>query len=458
MDGRPFGASGNFSAGGANLSGGGEGGMLVAPVREGIRVRSQEPATVLDGTVDLERDRVLVERCQSGDGAAFEELYHRYHRRLFHFCLRRLHESHEAEDAVQEAFTRAWRALPGFAGDRRFYPWLTVIAGNICTDVLRRRSRLTPTDDVPRSHADIESHDIDEALMTQVDTDMAARALQNLSDRHQRVLRLREASGWSTQRIAEYEGVAVPAAETLLWRARQALKREFAALADTGARLGIGLGVGLVALKRLVGRSVARVAAGIAGHIPVLQPESLGRPVALAASVVLAVGAVGGAILITAPGSSHPASVAMPPAARSLRGAATSPRSGTVRSDSRTGTSGPSGAPGASSTAAPAIQPASTSSGSGGADSPGGAGTSVLPAASVPGPVSGLPSTVTSLPLTVASLPATVSSLPSTVTSMVGSAVTQVTGAAHPVVSGTTTVLTRLLTGLGALGSTTLSR
>ena len=172
------------------------------------------------------RDRQLVERCQAGDRRAFEELYHRYQRRLFHFCLRRLHEPHESEDAVQEAFTRAWRALPGFAGDRRFYPWLTVIAGNICTDILRRRSRTTPVDEVPQPVVDVDSVDVDDRLMRSVDAGMATEALGKLSERHRRVLQLREGSGWSTQQIAEHEGVAVPAMETLLWRARQALKRE----------------------------------------------------------------------------------------------------------------------------------------------------------------------------------------------------------------------------------------
>ena len=108
----------------------------------------EEELTSLCDDVDLERDRALVERCQAGDAAAFGNLYARYYERLLRFCLRRLNDRHEAEDAAQEAFARAWKALPRFAGERRFYPWLTVIAGNICTDMLRRRSRSTPTDDM----------------------------------------------------------------------------------------------------------------------------------------------------------------------------------------------------------------------------------------------------------------------------------------------------------------------
>jgi RNA polymerase sigma-70 factor (ECF subfamily) len=264
----------------------------------------------LDGTVDLARDRDLVERCQGGDRTAFEELYHRYHRRLFHFCLRRLHEPYEAEDAVQEAFTKAWRALPRFAGERRFYPWLTVIAGNVCTDILRRRSRLTPVDDVPLPLVDVDSHDVDELVLREVDTAMVVQALGRLSDRHQRVLQLREGSGWTTRQIAEHEGVAVPAMETLLWRARQALKREFAALAETGGRLGIALGLGAVALRRFAYRTTARVA----DRVPVLQ--SVRGPGVLAASLVVVASGVAAGVATS--GGAGPADrVAMPPAAAS---------------------------------------------------------------------------------------------------------------------------------------------
>ncbi len=211
---------------------------------------------------------------------------------------------------MQEAFTKAWRALPRFAGERRFYPWLTVIAGNVCTDILRRRSRLTPVDDVPLPLVDVDSRDIDELVLREVDTAMVVQALGRLSDRHQRVLQLREGSGWTTRQIAEHEGVAVPAMETLLWRARQALKREFAALAETGGRLGIALGLGAVALRRFAYRTTARVA----DRVPVLQ--SVRGPGVLAASLVVVASGVAAGVATS--GGAGPADrVAMPPAAAS---------------------------------------------------------------------------------------------------------------------------------------------
>ena len=220
----------------------------------------QEEFTSLCDDVDLDRDRALVERCQAGDSAAFGNLYARYYERLLRFCMRRLNDRHESEDAAQEAFARAWKALPRFAGERRFYPWLTVIAGNICTDMLRRRSRSTPTDDLELSvHQPIgvgTNETSEERVIAAVDGELVNKALDRLSVRHRHVLAMREGSGWTYQQIADHEGVEIGTIETLLWRARQALKREFTVLSDSkGALAGFLVGAGA-----LVRRGALRVA------------------------------------------------------------------------------------------------------------------------------------------------------------------------------------------------------
>jgi RNA polymerase sigma factor (sigma-70 family) len=220
----------------------------------------QEELTSLCDDVDLERDRVLVERCQGGDSAAFGNLYARYYERLLRFCLRRLNDRHEAEDAAQEAFARAWKALPRFAGERRFYPWLTVIAGNICTDMLRRRSRSTPTEDMEltaQHPVGVVGEDTSEELvLAAVDGELVNRALGRLSTRHRHVLAMREESGWTYQQIADHEGVEIGTIETLLWRARQALKREFAVVSESKEALA-GF---LIATGALLRRGFFRVA------------------------------------------------------------------------------------------------------------------------------------------------------------------------------------------------------
>jgi RNA polymerase sigma factor (sigma-70 family) len=220
----------------------------------------QEELTSLCDDVDLERDRALVERCQAGDSAAFGNLYARYYDRLFRFCFRRLNDRHEAEDAAQEAFARAWKALPRFAGERRFYPWLTVIAGNICTDMLRRRSRSTPTDDMELTAQQpvggVGEDTSEDLVLAAVDGELVNRALDRLSARHRHVLAMREGSGWTYQQIADHEGVEIGTIETLLWRARQALKREFAVVSESKEALA-GF---LIATGALLKRAFLRVA------------------------------------------------------------------------------------------------------------------------------------------------------------------------------------------------------
>ena len=82
----------------------------------------EDELTSLCDDVDLDRDRALVERCQAGDAAAFGNLYVCYYERLLRFCLRRLNDRHEAEDAAQEAFARAWKALPRSRASGAFIP------------------------------------------------------------------------------------------------------------------------------------------------------------------------------------------------------------------------------------------------------------------------------------------------------------------------------------------------
>ncbi|HUC05264.1 MAG TPA: RNA polymerase sigma factor, partial [Acidimicrobiales bacterium] len=273
----------------------------------------QDEVTSLCDDVDLDRDRALVERCQAGDSAAFGNLYARYYERLLRFCMRRLSDRHEAEDAAQEAFARAWKALPNFAGERRFYPWLTVIAGNICTDMLRRRSRSTPTDDfelTAQNPVGVTGADTSEELvLAAVDGELVTKALDRLSVRHRHVLAMREGSGWTYQQIADHEGVEIGTIETLLWRARQALKREFTVLSDSkGALAGVFIGAG-----SLIRRTVFRVAHRSAS----LQGSGMGGGLRNAmAGVAVTSAAVAAAIItptvLSSPKPTVPSAIAAP--------------------------------------------------------------------------------------------------------------------------------------------------
>ena len=85
---------------------------------------------------DRQVDQVLVERAQKGDSRAFELLVSKYQRRLTRLLFRFIKDEHEVNDVAQEAFIKAYRALPNFRGDSAFYTWLYRIAINTAKNFL----------------------------------------------------------------------------------------------------------------------------------------------------------------------------------------------------------------------------------------------------------------------------------------------------------------------------------
>lgn len=81
-----------------------------------------------------------IQAAAAGDHRAFAAIVEQYRQMVWRVALRMLGDPDEAEDAVQETFIRAWKALPGF--DRRYSPatWLGAIAARLCCDILRKRS------------------------------------------------------------------------------------------------------------------------------------------------------------------------------------------------------------------------------------------------------------------------------------------------------------------------------
>lgn len=87
-------------------------------------------------TTEREIDQQLVERVQRGDKKAFELLVVKYQRKLMRLVSRLVRDQAEAEDVVQEAFIKAYRALPQFRGDSAFYTWLYRIGINTAKNYL----------------------------------------------------------------------------------------------------------------------------------------------------------------------------------------------------------------------------------------------------------------------------------------------------------------------------------
>jgi RNA polymerase sigma-70 factor (ECF subfamily) len=259
-----------------------------------VALRAEEIAD--PGAVDLDRDRALVLRYQRGDESAFDELYRRYYPRLHLYCQRRVGDAHASEELAQEAFLRALRAMPRFAGDRRFYPWMTVIAQRLCIDHHRRTARVELSDDIDLGSVEPD-HD---ALFAAVDRDHLSRAMAQLAPRHREVLSLREGQGLSYHQIAEQLDVPVTTVEALLHRARKALKREFLAISS-----GSGL-AGTPIIGWLMYR-MARLRARISGR-------TAQQLAPIAGSAAAGVAAIGLVLSPLAPASHEPA-LARPQAA-----------------------------------------------------------------------------------------------------------------------------------------------
>ena len=175
-------------------------------------------------------DAPLVTQAQAGNVQAFAGLYERYHARILGHCRSRLGNGDDAADAAQETFLRAWRAIDGFGGDRRFYPWLRTIASNVCVDALRMRNRTVPV-------AELDVTPTEDGEEVVVDTGSVSEALARLSDRHREILWMREFEGWTYERIAHDQQLDLSAVKSLLWRARQSLRREFLLLNAAETRL-----------------------------------------------------------------------------------------------------------------------------------------------------------------------------------------------------------------------------
>src|SRR5688572_24471789 len=94
---------------------------------------------------DREIDRQLVARAQGGDKQAFELLVEKYQRKLARLLSRFIRDPAEVEDVTQEAFIKAYRALPAFRGDSAFYTWLYRIGINTAKNYLMAMGRRAPT-------------------------------------------------------------------------------------------------------------------------------------------------------------------------------------------------------------------------------------------------------------------------------------------------------------------------
>lgn len=184
-------------------------------------------------TEDRTEEQVLVMRAQLGQQDAFRVLVERYQKLVYTLALRLVGDPSDAEDAAQEAFLSAWRALPNFRMDAQFSTWLYRLTVNAATDLLRRRSREKAGPSLDDAQVELPLSDgaptPEERAEQSERKEMLYRAIAALSENHRKILVLREINGLDYQEIGQVLELTPGTVKSRLARARRELREKLLA-------------------------------------------------------------------------------------------------------------------------------------------------------------------------------------------------------------------------------------
>ena len=183
------------------------------------------------GMIATETDQQLVERVQRGDTRAFDLLVLKYQHKIFSLISRYVRDVDEVQDVAQEAFIKAYRALPNFRGDSAFYTWLYRIAINTSKNHLVSRSRRPPGKDVELEDAEYyesgsslrEIETPESALFGAELKQVVETAIADLPEDLRTAVTLREFDGLSYEEIAEVMECPVGTVRSRIFRARESI-------------------------------------------------------------------------------------------------------------------------------------------------------------------------------------------------------------------------------------------
>ncbi len=191
---------------------------------------------------DREVDQQLVERAQLGDKHAFELLVVKYQRKLGRLLSRFIRDPAEVEDVAQEAFIKAYRALPSFRGDSAFYTWLYRIGINTAKNYLVAMGRRAPTTTEFDSEEAENFEDGDQLrdlntpeaeLMTRQIAATVNQTMEQLPEELRTAITLREIEGMSYEDIANVMNCPIGTVRSRIFRARETIADKLRPLLDT---------------------------------------------------------------------------------------------------------------------------------------------------------------------------------------------------------------------------------
>lgn len=190
---------------------------------------------------EREADLILVERIQSGDREAFGLLVAKYQRRLLRLVMRLVRDPADAEDITQEAFIKAYRALPNFRGESAFYTWLYRIGINAAKSWLQARGKrvLVVSEFIDLDDGNVEDAGLlfndetpERVLMSKQIGETVNDAMNALPEELRTAISLREIEGMSYEDIAETMACPVGTVRSRIFRAREAIAARLRPLLD----------------------------------------------------------------------------------------------------------------------------------------------------------------------------------------------------------------------------------
>jgi RNA polymerase sigma-70 factor (ECF subfamily) len=191
---------------------------------------------------ERDADWQLVTRVQSGDKKAYELLVSKYQRRITRLLSRIIRDPSDIEDVAQEAFIKAYRALPNFRGESAFYTWLYRIAINTAKNHFAAQGRRAPTrasaelGDTENSDDALVLRDVatpDAVLLSKQVGEAVNRAIERLPEDLRTAIVLRELEGMSYDEIAHAMNCPVGTVRSRIFRAREAIAAELRPLLGT---------------------------------------------------------------------------------------------------------------------------------------------------------------------------------------------------------------------------------
>lgn len=192
-------------------------------------------------TTDRDIDRDLVARAQAGDKRAFGLLVEKYQRKLIRLLSRYIRDAAEVEDVAQEAFIKAYRALPAFRGDSAFYTWLYRIGINTAKNHLVATGRRAPTtteveaEDAEGMDEGEQLRDIntpESVLLSKEIATTVNAAMDGLPEELRTAIQLREIEGMSYEDIAKIMDCPIGTVRSRIFRAREAIAEKLKPLLE----------------------------------------------------------------------------------------------------------------------------------------------------------------------------------------------------------------------------------